>query len=243
MSVGCAGWSVASGERDRFGEGSSVLQRYTTRFDVAEINSSFYRSHRHSTYRRWADSVPTHFQFSVKLPKTITHVARLHGCQDLLSTFIEEVSGLQHTLGCLLVQLPPSLHFDVDTAHSFFQTLRTLTAVPTVCEPRHPSWFTPDADTLLRAFKTGRVAADPAMVPAAAVPGGDQGTVYFRWHGSPQLYTSSYSEVELQTLASALMHKQHAERHRWAIFDNTAAGAAVDNALTLKRLLAQDTCR
>ncbi|WP_155518861.1 DUF72 domain-containing protein, partial [Xanthomonas euvesicatoria] len=71
VRCGCAGWSIPAADRAQFGEGASVLQRYATRFDAVEINSSFYRPHRASTYARWADSVPEDFRFSVKLPRSI----------------------------------------------------------------------------------------------------------------------------------------------------------------------------
>lgn len=235
LYIGCAGWNVSSGQRPLFGFGESVLQRYATRLNAVEINSSFYRPHRQSTYQRWADTVPDTFRFSVKLPKSITHVARLHECGHLLSVFIGEVGGLGHKFGCLLVQLPPSLIFAPVLARTFFQTLRQVTPVPVVCEPRHPSWFTPEADGLLLEFRTGRVAADPAVTGGAAVPGGFEETAYYRWHGSPKMYTSSYAEETLQGLVRVLQGR--AVGRAWAVFDNTASGAAVDNALMLQRLL------
>jgi len=235
LFIGCAGWSIASGQRSLFGSGESVLERYATRLNAVEINSSFYRPHRQSTYRRWAATVPEAFRFSVKLPKAITHVSRLHECEHLLAVFLDEAGGLGHKLGCLLVQLPPSLVFAPVLARTFFQTLRQLTPVRTVCEPRHPSWFMPEADGLLAEFRIGRVAADPAVTGGAAIPGGFEETAYYRWHGSPKIYASSYTEETLQGLARTL--HGHAAKGAWMIFDNTASGAAADNALTLQRLL------
>ncbi|UQN09826.1 DUF72 domain-containing protein [Deinococcus sp. QL22] len=236
LYLGCAGWNIASGQRSLFGPGESVLQRYATRLNAVEINSSFYRPHRQSTYQRWADTVPDAFRFSVKLPRTITHDARLHGCEPLLSVFLSEAGGLGHKLGCLLVQLPPSLVFASELARTFFQALRRITPVPVVCEPRHPSWFTPEADELLATFSIGRVAADPLVTPGAAVPGGFGETTYYRWHGSPRIYASSYAEETLLGLTRTL--HGHAADRVWVVFDNTASGAAVDNALTLQRLVA-----
>lgn len=115
-------------------------------------------------------------------------------------------------------------------AAEFFDTLRQQTPVAAVCEPRHVSWFTAEADALLRQHRIGRVAADPAKVPAAAVPGGDLLTVYYRWHGSPRMYSSSYSDEALARLAQEV---QSHTGETWVIFDNTASSAGVDNALTL----------
>ncbi len=77
IRIGCAGWSIRSNQSTLFGEGGSQLARYATCFDCVEINSSFYRSHQRKTYARWAAEVPDDFRFSVKLPKSITHQARL----------------------------------------------------------------------------------------------------------------------------------------------------------------------
>ncbi len=199
---------------------------------AVEINSSFYRSHRPQTYERWARSVPDGFQFAVKAPREITHVHRLAGATDLLCRFLEEIGALGPTLGPILVQLPPGLAFDEGRARAFFDALRGLHAGPVACEPRHASWFEPAAGALLDAFRVARVAADPARVPEAARPGGWRGLVYYRLHGSPELYRSAYPEALLDSLAASLRTLVR-DATVWCIFDNTAGGAATANALTL----------
>jgi uncharacterized protein YecE (DUF72 family) len=77
LFVGTAGWSLDRRYAAHFPGAGSHLQRYSGSFNAAEINSSFHRPHRRSTYERWAASVPEDFRFSVKLPKTITHERRL----------------------------------------------------------------------------------------------------------------------------------------------------------------------
>ena len=234
VAVGTAGWGLSREQQEHFGSGDSVLQRYATRFNAAEINSSFYRPHRPATYARWAASVPQGFRFSVKIPKAVTHTAKLRDCAAPLAEFVEQVSHLGENLGPLLVQLPPSLSFERDVVEDFFGVLHGMTPARTVCEPRHASWFTPEVDVLLRNLNVSCVAADPAKVPAAAHPGGSLSTVYYRWHGSPKMYSSSYSDSQLAKLAAQV---QALPGDVWVIFDNTAAGAAVENGLTLRTLL------
>ena len=235
IRIGCAGWSLPRVEQEHFpGEGSH-LERYASIFDAVEINSSFHRPHRPATYARWAAAVPSSFRFSVKLPKTITHGLRLREAGELLETFLLEAGGLGEKLGCFLVQLPPSLDFDPAIVADFFADLRSRTPVPLACEPRHPSWFTPEADDLLSDYEVARVAADPARVPEAAEPGGWRGLIYYRLHGSPDMYRSAYSDAYLITLASRLGEESGAGRAAWCIFDNTTLGAATRNALDLRR--------
>ena len=236
--VGTAGWGLPRHWRDRFPSEGSYLERYAARFDAVEINSSFYRLHRRAVYERWAASVPSHFRFAVKLPRAISHDQGLVASDVLLDVFLDEARGLGDRLGPLLVQLPQSLGFDAERVEEFFVTLRERFTGAVVCEPRHERWFTPAADALLRRYTVARVAADPARVPAAADPGGDDRLVYFRLHGSPKMYYSEYEPARLASVASALRAAQARGADAWCIFDNTTLGAATGNALLLTELLA-----
>jgi len=94
-----------------FPQSGSHLERYAQRLTAVEINSSFYRPHRRTTYEAWAAAVPECFAFSVKAPKIITHEFRLLGADRALDEFLGQASGLGIKLGPLLFQLPPSLGF------------------------------------------------------------------------------------------------------------------------------------
>jgi len=205
---------------------------------VAEINSSFHRPHRASTWARWAAETPPGFRFAAKLPKTITHQLRLADADAPLGTFLAEAGGLGEKLAVLLVQLPPSLAFAAAVAAPFFAGLAARTEASVVCEPRHPSWFEAEADALLASLRVARVAADPARVPAAAEPGGWRGLAYHRLHGSPRMYYSSYPADYIDSLATRLREDAAGGREAWCIFDNTASGAATANALELVTALA-----
>lgn len=235
IRIGCAGWSIASRDAGLFDAGDSALARYATRFDMAEINSSFYKPHRASTYARWADTVPAAFRFSVKLPKAITHEARLIGCGPALDTFFEAAGALGDRLGCVLVQLPPSLAFDGRIAGTFFSMLARRWQGPVTCEPRHASWFEARAEAALRRYGVARVAADPARHGVDAAPGGDPRFAYWRWHGAPKIYYSEYPPAALDAIAEAV---RAGPADAWVVFDNTAAGHAVANAAALQARLA-----
>jgi len=265
VRLGTAGWSIPAAWRDAFAVNdggsdqpdpaspsdtriASNLERYARRFAAVEINSSFYRHHRRTTYERWATTVPPEFRFAVKLPRTITHDQSLVAFDAPLDVFLEEVAGLGDRLGPLLTQLPPSLRFDSDTAEEFFAGVRARHDGEVVCEPRHPSWFDDDADSLLSRYRIARVAADPACVPAAARPGGSRDLVYARLHGSPHMYRSAYSPAFLERVERMLAAAQGdanggagggraAAVPAWCIFDNTTLGAATGDALALQRMV------
>jgi uncharacterized protein YecE (DUF72 family) len=237
IRVGCAGWAIASRHTDLFDAGDSVLARYATRFPVVEVNSTFYRSHRPETYLRWAETVPRAFRFSVKLPKAITHDARLVGSGPAIRAFAREVAGLGAKLGGVLVQLPPSLVFDARIAGTFFRQLRAAFDVPIACEPRHASWFDPRVDALWERHDVARVAADPPVPEGAGAPGGAGQWTYFRLHGAPVMYYSAYDDARLVAIADALRAVARQRRPAWCIFDNTAHSHAVENAARLQSLL------
>ncbi len=237
--IGTAGWSIASRDSAPLPSEGSALERYAARFSGVEINSSFYRPHRRSTWERWAASVPDAFRFSVKVPRTITHERKLTDCPELIDAHVGEVSALGAKLAVHLVQLPPSLAFDLPSAARFFARFRAATDRHIVCEPRHPTWFEPAADAVLERHRVARVAADPARVAEAAVPGGWRGFTYFRLHGSPVIYRSSYGDEALDAYAESL-RAAAARGEAWCIFDNTLGGAT-PNALALKERLSRGT--
>lgn len=239
LRIGCAGWQLPLAVQDRFPAGGSHLQRYAGVFNASEINSSFHRPHRVSTYERWAQAVPGAFRFSAKLPKVITHERRLADCTQPLAQFFSECAGLGPRLGCVLVQLPPSLAFEPRLATGFFDSLAAHYAGPLALEPRHASWFEASVDTWLAARRIARVLADPVRHESGAGPGGWPGLVYLRLHGSPRTYYSSYGDDVLRPLATRLRQELDAGRDAWCIFDNTAGQAAAGDALRLLRWMTQ----
>jgi len=233
IHIGTAGWSIPRAEQPRFPAGDSHLARYARVFSAVEINSTFHRPHRAATFARWAASVPRSFRFSVKLPRTITHDQRLVHSTALLDVFLADLAPLGARLGCLLVQLPPSLAFEARVARGFFTALRKRHGRGIALEPRHASWFSSRADRLLTDFEVARVAADPPRDEGGGQPGGWRGLAYFRLHGSPRIYYSSYEAGALDALAETLRTLRRRRIPAWCIFDNTTLGAGTGNALSM----------
>lgn len=240
VRVGTAGWGIPTQYQELLpGEGSH-LQRYAQRLSAVEINSSFHRHHRVQTYLRWAESVPAHFRFAVKVPRTLTHDGALAPLPEVLDQFAAEVQGLGKKLGVLLVQLPPKLAFEEPVARRFFCELRKRSDVPFACEPRHPSWGSQHAASLLQECAVARVAADPSPWPGADEPGGYEQLVYFRWHGHPRKYYSDYDQERLEWLCRQLTLARRSAAQVWSIFDNTVLGHAFGNAWATMNAVTKD---
>jgi uncharacterized protein YecE (DUF72 family) len=213
-----------------------LLERYSQLFSATEINSSFHRPHRPATWERWRDCVPAGFRFSVKLPKTISHERKLIDCGALLDDFLQQAEILRDKLAVLLLQLPPKLGFEPAVVGPFLTELSSRAHAHIAVEPRHLSWFEDNPGDLLATLGIARVAADPAICPAAAVPGGARHLQYWRLHGSPVKYRSSYGD-RVASYADALNAAANEGAETWCIFDNTASSAAIMDALALRDLI------
>ena len=226
--IATAAWAVPKAVASAFPSEGSVLARYAAVFRGVEINSTFYRSHRETTYARWAETTGPDFRFAVKVPKAITHDRRLSGIGDLFRAFVDEIAPLGGKIGPLLCQLPPSLAFDPKETAAALGAIRRLWDGPLVIEPRHRSFADKAALDLLAGLHIGRVLADPAPVwppECFAAP-----VAYLRLHGRPRLYYSRYESEALARYHTLLGPES------WCVFDNTAEGAATANALEMLAL-------
>jgi uncharacterized protein YecE (DUF72 family) len=233
--IATAGWTVPRIHQAHFPTEGSHLARYSAVFDAVEINTSFYRPHRRSTYERWAASTPDGFRFCVKAPKAASHDAGAD-FDVVLDAFFSEVAGLGSKLGAILIQLPPTRRFDAEEAERLLRAFRRRTQVGLALEPRHASWFAKEPEALLVSLKVARAAADPSRAEGADRPGGWRGLTYHRLHGSPIIYRSAYGEDRLQALAQDLRAARKTS-DCWCVFDNTTLSAAAGDALQLRRML------
>jgi uncharacterized protein YecE (DUF72 family) len=232
LRTGIAGWSLPIKPTDP----GSHLHHYSRSLRCVEVNSSFYRPHRPSTWARWATETPPDFRFSIKAPKTITHEAKLRHTETLLSDFLEQIQPIIPKAGPILFQLPPSFALDSVVVEDFLGLLRTVYEKEVVVEPRHATWFTPPVDSLLKKYLIARVAADPPKgAVEAGQPGGSMSLAYYRLHGAPRTYYSNYDDPFLVNLAATIKTLNNA----WVIFDNTALSHAYPNALRLQKLIAE----
>jgi len=223
--IATAGWSIPKNVAGSFETEGSNLTRYASVFNGVEINSTFHRRHRKSTFARWAAAVPARFKFAVKMPKTITHTHAMKDVAKPFRTFLEDIAPLGEKRGPLLCQLPPSLPFDAGVLDSAFQAIRDCCDGPIVIEARHKSWAAAEARELLKAYAVDRVFADPALVWEAGEFDGPPR--YLRLHGKPRTYYSNYTANEIRSFSGMVASDG------WCVFDNTASGAAIENALTM----------
>jgi uncharacterized protein YecE (DUF72 family) len=247
--VGTQGWNYDTwaGRLYPSGKAGDRLELYSRLFDTVEIDSTFYAMPPADRFRSWYERTPPEFTFTVKLPRDITHEARLVDAASLLFDFCDRAALLQEKLGPLLVQLPPDMGVRERPAVEKFlgELPRELDFA---VEFRDVAWFDDRTfDLLARLDLNLAVSVGPwlgsrqARSIARAAPGRFQ---YFRWMGAPRH----------QQLNEKLVQERDAELARWAelilggnapvvyaYFNNDYQGHSPDSARRLRDLLGMRT--
>ena len=255
--VGCSGWSYS----DSFEKGGWVkvfypdaqtkkLPYYAQFFNTAEIDATFYEKFymymTKDTFTAMNRATPANFQFSVKVPETVTHDNRLDvnkGAMALLNEFLEKISPLKYAnkLGAVLIQLPPSF-----TVKEFQNTEEFLDRLPSgydyAVEFRHPSWNTEGPWELLKHYNIAAVLTDspePDKLQFLSEPIVTANHCFIRWHGrqvKPR-YNYLYSRDELRPWVDKVKRISLETPVVRGYFNNHYGARAVVNAIEFKGML------
>ena len=238
--IGTSGWNYKVW-KEGFYQGvkqKDWLSHYATVFNAVEVNATFYRLLKESTVAGWNDKTPDDFRFAVKGSRYITHMKKLKPDPDSVGKQRSNLEPMADKLKVVLWQLPASLSFDPDLVRSFGESLQDWPQVDHVLEFRDESWFRDETVQALNDLGLGSCISD-----AGKWPRWDQvtaGLVYVRLHGRPETYSSNYSDQELEQWAEWLQSRRKAGNSVYVFFDNTDAGAAVDNARKMQELMGEE---
>ena len=238
VQIGTSGWSYEHWDGVLYPPGlrpSDRLAHYFAEFDTVELNASFYRWPRDSSFASWQRRLPIGFDMSVKASRGLSHARRLYQPEVWVDRIAHSWRALGERQGVLLVQLRPD-HVRDDARLDWFLA-RLPSEVRVAVELRHPSWQHHDVLALLEGHRAAYVVLSGAGLPcvlAATAP-----FVYVRLHGPDHhhLYAGSYSEADLSWWAERIREWDRQGRDVYAYFNNDGAGNAVHNARTLRRLL------
>ncbi|HIE33949.1 MAG TPA: DUF72 domain-containing protein [Candidatus Altiarchaeales archaeon] len=212
------------------------LEYYMKKFDTVELNASFYRLPREKTFENWRKRTPENFLFSVKMNRFVTHVKRLLESKNELKNFFSRVSKLEEKCGPILIQLPPSLEFEMSRTEKFLRELeKNYRNYKFTIECRNETWFNKGVYDLFKEYSIALCISDTPNYPYVEKITAD--FVYVRLHGHEVLYASNYSEEQLQDWASKIRKWNNKDLDVYVYFDNDADAYAVFNALRLKEIL------
>lgn len=232
--IGTSGWSY-SHWREVFYPPSlpsaKMLEFYSKSFITSEVNSSFYHMPQEKTITNWYNSTPQGFIFSVKAPRSITHLKRLSEVDEEWEKFKNRISLLKEKLGPILLQFPPSFKNDEENIQRLVNFLKGKEMFKFAVELRHKSWCDEKVYETLKSLNVAWTIADSSRYPKAKVITAN--FCYIRMHGPQSLYSSSYTEDQLKNLADEI--RQYAEvcDEVYVYFNNDVNGCAVQNAKTL----------
>lgn len=240
VHIGTSGWSYDHWEGVLYPPGTPAahrLRHYVAAFDTVELNASFYRWPRETTFTGWRGRLPEGFLLSVKAPRGLTHAKRLLAPE----VWVQRITGCWHALGprrgVLLVQLRPDHERDDARLRYFLEQLPLWVRV--AVELRHPSWVHEEVFALLERHGAAYCVMSGANLPCVlrvTAP-----FAYVRFHGPDHehLYAGSYSGADLEWWAERIREWQRAGTEVFAYFNNDGHGHAVRDALALRRLLGQ----
>lgn len=234
--IGCSGFHYREWKGLFYPEGlpqKQWFEFYCTQFNTLELNVTFYRFPESAVLQRWYERSPPGFSFAVKAPRLITHYKQFNECESLLSDFYTTVQkGLQDKLGMVLFQLPPSFTYSTEKLNRVVRNLD-----PVVCnavEFRNAGWWKKEVFETLKANKIIFSGISYPSLPDEAVVNDTK--AYYRFHGVPQLYHSSYSHPALKKVVDSLLKNKKPEEV-FLYFNNTASMAAIENAKWIKKYI------
>ncbi|HEU4902824.1 MAG TPA: DUF72 domain-containing protein [Flavisolibacter sp.] len=206
---------------------------YAQHFNTIEINNTFYRFPEQKLFDNWYAKALPDFCFSVKVPQIITHYQRFRDTQKILDDFYTIArQGLKEKLGPVLFQLPPSMKYDEALLQNMISQLNVR--YKNVIEFRHNSWWRKE---VYAALKEANVVFCGVSYPGLiSDPVADLPVNYYRFHGVPRLYYSRYDDSFVERIARQIAGSE--TREAYVYFNNTAEGAALENAKYLQYLVA-----
>lgn len=211
-----------------------MLEFYTRHFDTVELNNTFYRLPVATGLENWRRSTPKDFVFAAKGSRFLTHMKKLKDAGPGIDKFFDRVGHLGKKLGPVVFQLPPFWQVNAGRFDTFLGALPRRRRY--VFEMRHPSWHTPEIYAILRRHNAAFCIFEIAGFQSAYEITAD--FTYVRLHGPGAAYQGTYGAAALRQWAARIREWQKTLRAVYLYFDNDQAAYAVENALSLKRLLA-----
>ena len=212
---------------------NKMLEFYARRFSTVELNVTFYRIPKDTTFKGWYKRTPDNFTFSIKANRKLTHLKRLNCTEEEVNSFLQIISHLQDKASVILWQLPPSFKKNIEKLKSILKILGKFKNYKYAFEFRNMSWFDEETFELLKSFNATLCLAD---WPINTQTDYDFDFFYLRRHGAFEdaPFSRPYSEREIERDAELVCEKLKKEKDVYVFFNNDTEGFAVKNALELK---------
>jgi uncharacterized protein YecE (DUF72 family) len=238
IHIGTSGWSYDHWEGVLYPHKTPLIKRlnyYLEKYKTVEVNSTYYRWPRDTTFAGWYEKLPENFLMTVKAPRWLTHYQRLQSPEAWIDRISNSMAHLQEKAGILLVQLSPNFECKIERLTEFLDKVPRW--IKLCVEFRHPSWHTEEIFNLLETKHAAYCVMSGANLPC--ILRATTEFVYVRLHGPDpgHLYGGSYSRDNLGWWADRIREWSSMGLDVFAYFNNDWEGNAVRNALTLSEML------
>lgn len=213
IRVGIGGWNYPPWRGTFYPKGlaqAKELEFASRALTSIEINATYHRLQKPDSFKRWADTAPDSFQFSVKAWQFATAKKNLAEGAPLVDKFLNSgFTELRTKLGPVLWQFAPTRKFDADNFEAFLSLLpRELDGVPLhhALEVRHESFLVPEFVALARKHNAAIVLADSEKYPLIADASAD--FVYMRLQRTEERIATGYTARALKQWAQRAMTYQ-----------------------------------
>ena len=174
VSIGACGWSYRDWLDVFYPKkltSGQFLGFYAEKYQVVEVDSTFYHAPSQKTVEGWRNKTPPGFGFSLKVPQSITHEKILVDCQPELESFLAAARALEEKLLCCVLQFGYFNQSKFDSGEAFLERLLPFldgwpVDVPAAVEIRNKTWITSAFLDRLRERKVIFVLTDQAWMPA-----------------------------------------------------------------------------
>ncbi len=206
---------------------------YNEHFKTLELNVTFYRFPQLSFLETWYNKSPELFSFSVKAPRLITHYKQFIDTQQLVDDFYSTIKeGLKEKLGCVLFQLPPRMKYKREKLEQIIDNLNP--AFNNVLEFRHDSWWNAEVYNKLSKQNITFCGMSHPQLPGEVIQ--NTRVLYFRFHGVPHLYSSSYDTDTLKRISNEI-NENLSIKEAFIYFNNDIDGSAIKNATEMEEYI------
>ncbi|MBN2169364.1 MAG: DUF72 domain-containing protein [Actinobacteria bacterium] len=252
--VGTAGFSYKDWRGNFYPESigqSSMLEKYSERFPVVEINSTYYAVPVPDRINKMALRTPADFLFTVKANRQMTH--EIGDDPTICNRFRAALRPLEDhgKLGCVLAQFPWGFKNTRENRDYLEILAGNMEGIDTVIEFRNNQWETDETFELLSSIGLGYCCVDEPRLKGLMSPRYmvTSDTGYVRFHGrnyktwwdsgrqSWERYDYTYSENELMEWVPKVEELSRDSGRTFIIFNNHYKGQAPTNARMFEKML------
>ncbi len=185
IRVGVGGWTYEPWRDNFYPPGLSVareLEYASRKLTSIEVNGTYYRTQKASTFAKWRNETPDDFVFSLKANRFATNRRVLAEASESIHHFVDSgIAELGPKLGPVVWQFAPTKRFDAADFGAFIKLLpREANGLPLrhALDVRHDSFKCAEYVDLARRHRVATVFTEADDYPALADVTGD--FVYLR---------------------------------------------------------------